>query len=170
MAREGTPWSATNGLLFGLAAGAVMAVAELVLAMLTGEDVLRPVRMSAAVVLGLPAFTPEVSPLLMRAVGLGLHLLLAALWGVVYSVLDALLPPDGRARWEFQAPVGMLFGIGVWLVDFQFVARGRYPWFLELPQFPQIVLHAVFLGLPLALLFTAAERRRAEVPVDEPVP
>lgn len=159
--RRYTPWSATNGLLFGLAAGVVLALAEVVLAVATGESPMRPVRMSAAVALGPPAFTQEVAAGTALLVGLGVHLALAAVAGLVYSVLDAMLPLDGRGRWEFQSAVGMLYGIAVWLVSFQFVGRGYYPWFLEVPQFPQIVLHSLFLGLPLAMLFTAAERRRA---------
>jgi hypothetical protein len=159
--RRYTPWSATNGLLFGLAAGVVLALAEVVLAVATGDSALRPVRMSAGVALGPPAFTPRVSTGTALLVGLGVHFALSAVAGLVYSFLDAMLPPDGRGRWEFQAAVGMLYGIAVWLVSFQFVGRGYYPWFLEVAQFPQIVLQAVFLGLPLALLFTAAERRRA---------
>jgi hypothetical protein len=159
--RRYTPWSATNGLLFGLAAGVVLALAEVVLAVSTGDSPMRPVRMSAAVALGPPAFTQAVSAATALLVGLGVHLALSALAGLAYSLLDAMLPPDGRGRWEFQTAVGMLFGIVVWLVSFQFVGRGYYPWFLEVPQFPQIVLHSVFLGLPLGMLFTAAERRRA---------
>ncbi|RKH58954.1 hypothetical protein D7W81_28205, partial [Corallococcus aberystwythensis] len=96
------------------------------------------------------------------------HLAAAAGCGGVCSLLEAILPVDGRGRWAFQAAVGMLFGIFVWLVDFQLLARGYFPWFLSVPQFLQIVWHAVFLGLPMALLFTAAERRRA--PVAEPTP
>ncbi|MCP3137147.1 hypothetical protein [Pyxidicoccus xibeiensis] len=159
--RRYTPWSATNGLLFGLAAGVVLALAEVVLAVATGEDALRPVRMSAAVGLGQASLTGGVSAGQVLLVGLGIHLALSALAGLAYSLLDAVLPPDGRGRWEFQSAVGMLFGILVWAVSFQFVGRGYYPWFHEVPQFPQIVLHAVFLGLPLSLLFTTAERRRA---------
>ena len=159
--RRYTPWSATNGLLFGLAAGVVLALAEVVLAVATGESALRPVRMSAAVALGPPAFTQDVAVGTALLVGLGVHFALSAVAGLAYSFLDAMLPLDGRSRWEFQSAVGMLFGIAVWLVSFQFVGRGHYPWFLEVPQFPQIVLHSVFLGLPLAMLFTAAERRRA---------
>ncbi len=159
--RRYTPWSATNGLLFGVAAGVVLALAEVALAVATGDSPMRPVRMSAAVVLGPPAFTPEVSAGTALLLGLGVHLMLSAVAGLFYSFLDAMLPPDGRGRWEFQAAVGMLYGIFIWLVSFQFVGRGHYPWFLEVPQFPQIVLHAVFLGLPLAMLFTAAERKRA---------
>ena len=159
--RRYTPWSATNGLLFGVAAGVVLALAEVVLAVATGESAMHPVRMSAGVALGTSAFSPQVSAGTALLVGFGVHVLLSALAGLAYSLLDAMLPLDGRSRWEFQAAVGMLFGMFIWLVSFQFVGRGHYPWFTEVPQFPQIVLHAVFLGLPLAMLFTAAERRRA---------
>jgi hypothetical protein len=159
--RRYTPWSATNGLLFGVAAGVVLALAEVVLAVATGDSPMRPVRMAAGLVLGPPALTPAVSVGTAVLAGLGIHLVLSAVWGLLYSFLDAMLPPDGRGRWEFQAAVGMLFGIFIWLVGFQFVARGYSPSFLEVPQFPQIVLHAIFLGLPLAMLFTAAERKRA---------
>ncbi|MBJ6760804.1 hypothetical protein JGU66_08510 [Myxococcaceae bacterium JPH2] len=167
--REDTPWSAVNGLLFGVAAGAVFALAEMALATAAGEGPSRPVRMAAAVLLGTRAFTPQVSMGVAAAVGLGMHLVLSAAWGVLYSLVDSRLPPDGRGRWEFQAAVGMLFGMFVWMVDFQFVARGYFPWFLDVPQFTQVVMHAVFWGLSLALLFTAAERRRT-VMADEPIP
>jgi hypothetical protein len=168
--RRYTPWSATNGVLFGLAAGVVLALAEVVLAVAAGDSPLRPVRMSAGVALGPPAFTPQVSVGTALLVGLGVHFALSAVFGLLYSVLEAMLPVDGRGQWEFQAPVGMLFGIFLWMVSFQFVGRGYYPWFLDVPQFPQIVLHAVFLGLPLAMLFTAAERRRALLDaVEKPV-
>ncbi|WP_186002143.1 hypothetical protein [Corallococcus sp. Z5C101001] len=163
-----TPWSLTNGLLFGVAAGVMLALAETALAVAAGESPFVPVRMTAAVVLGTPAFTPQVSTAAAVAVGLLVHLVIAAGWGVVYSLLDAMLPVDGRGRWEFQAAVGMLFGIFVWLVDFQLLARGYFPWFLGVPQFLQIVWHAVFMGLPMAMLFTMAERRRAPVPEPSP--
>ncbi|AKF84469.1 hypothetical protein SAMN05443572_114142 [Myxococcus fulvus] len=168
--RRYTPWSATNGLLFGVAAGVVLALAEVVMALASGDSPWRPVRMSASVVLGPRAFGEDYPLGTLVMLGVGMHLAVSAIVGVFYSFLDAMLPPDGRGRWEFQAAVGMLFGIGVWLVDFQFVARGYYPWFLDVPQFAQIVLHAVFLGLPLAMLFTAAERRRALMDIAESTP
>ncbi|WP_426756070.1 hypothetical protein [Myxococcus sp. Y35] len=168
--RRYTPWSATNGLLFGMAAGVVLALAEVVLAVAAGDSPMRPVRMSAGVVLGPPAFTAQVSDGTALLLGVGVHLVISAVVGLFYSVLDALLPPDGRGRWEFQSAVGMLYGLFVWLVNFQFVGRGSYPWFTDVPQFPQLLLHAVFLGLPLAMLFTAAERRRLLLDAAESTP
>lgn len=168
--RRYTPWSATNGLLFGMAAGVVLALAEVVLAVASGDNPMRPVRMSAGVLLGPQAFTAAVSDSTALLLGVGVHLVISAVVGLFYSVLDAFLPPDGRSLWEFQAAVGMLYGIFVWLVNFQFIGRGSYPWFLDVPQFAQIVVHAFFLGLPLASLFTAAERRRLLLDAAESTP
>jgi hypothetical protein len=161
-----TPWSAKNGLAFGLVAGGVLALAECLAAWIGGRGVLEPVRYAASVVLGLRALT-ETPLALALGVGLGVHLVQAAFFGLVYSLLDARLSPELRPRVSHQAAVGMLFGLGVWGVTFQFVARGYYPWFLEVPQFFQLVMHAVFFGLPLGLLFAAAERRRVAIAVFE---
>jgi hypothetical protein len=47
----------------------------------------------------------------------------------------------------------------VWLVNFRLLALAHFPWFLSVPQGPQLVLHAVAFGLPLGLLYGHAERR-----------
>jgi hypothetical protein len=47
----------------------------------------------------------------------------------------------------------------VWFVNFQIIARVLYPWFLGAPQFLQAVMHGLFFGLPLALIYAASERR-----------
>ena len=100
----------------------------------------------------------------MLGVGLVVHVAITAFWGLLYSFVDSRLTPDVRPNFSFQAASGMLFGLFVWLVDFQFVARGYFPWFLERsPQFFQALMHALFFGLPLGFLFSAAERRRVEL-------
>jgi succinate dehydrogenase/fumarate reductase cytochrome b subunit len=162
MAWSRTPWSAKNGLGFGLLAGVVFAVAECLTSWLAGEGLLRPVRYAASEVLGVHALTEPARPLIL-AVGLVLHFAFSAFLGLAYSLIDARLSPELRPSVAHQAAVGMLFGIGVWVVTFQFMGRGYFPWFLELPQFPQLVLHAVFFGAPLGLLFAAAERRRVAI-------
>ncbi len=162
MAWSSTPWSAKNGLGFGLLAGAVFAVAECVAAWVGGESVLEPVRYAASVALGMSALL-EASPGLVLAVGLGVHALLSAFFGLAYSLIDARLSPELRPSTAHQAAAGMLFALGVWGVAFQFVARGYYPWFLGTQQFFQLLMHALFFGLPLGLLFAAAERRRVAI-------
>jgi hypothetical protein len=158
-----TPWSAAHGLLYGIAAGGVFALAELISAAVGDRlATVAPIRMAASVVLGQRALNE--APLgQVAAVGLAVHVALCAFWGLLYSFIDSRLTLDVRPSAAFQAASGMLFGMGVWLFDIQFIARGYFPWFLDPPQFLQAVLHAVFFGLPLGLLFAAAERRRVEL-------
>lgn len=167
MAWSKTPWAAWNGLGFGLVAGAVFALAECIASLVGGHGMLAPVRYAASVLLGARALTE--GPLgLMLAAGLAVHFGLSALFGLAYSLIDARVSPELRPRVSHQAAVGMLFALGVWGVTFQFLARGYYPWFLEnTPQFFQLLMHAVFFGAPLGLLFAAAERRRVAIAVFE---
>jgi hypothetical protein len=166
MAWSKTPWAAWNGLGFGLVAGAVFALAECLASLVGGHGIMQPVRYAASVLLGARALTE--GPLgLMLASGLAVHLGLSALLGLAYSLIDARLSPELRPKISHQSAVGMLFALGVWVVTFQLVARGYYPWFLETPQFFQLLLHALFFGAPLGVLFAAAERRRMAIAVFE---
>jgi hypothetical protein len=166
MAWSRTPWSAWNGLGFGLVAGVVFALAECVASLVGQQGLLTPVRFAASVLLGDGALASM--PLgLSVAAGLAVHLALSAFFGLAYSLIDARLSPELRPRVSHQVAVALLFTLGVWVVTFQFVARGYYPWFLQTAQFFQLVMHALFYGVPLGLLFAAAERRRVAIAVFE---
>jgi hypothetical protein len=167
MAWSRTPWAAWNGLGFGLVAGAVFGLEECLASLLLGQGVLPPVRYAASVLLGSGALTG--GPLgLIIAAGAAVHFGLSALFGLAYSLIDARLAPELRPRMWHQSAVGMLFAIGIYVVNFQFVARGYYPWFLDTtPQFFRVLMHALFFGAPLGLLFAAAERRRVAIAVFE---
>jgi hypothetical protein len=158
-----TPWAAWNGLGFGLVAGAVFALAECAVSLAGGRGILEPVRYAASVLLGARVLSE--GPLgLIIAAGFAVHLGLSALFGLAYSLLDARLAPDLRPKVMHQVAVGMLFALGVWVVTFQFVARGYFPWFQEqTPQFFQLLMHAFFFGAPLGWLFAVAERRRVAI-------
>ena len=164
MAGSRTPWSAWNGLGFGLVAGVVFALAECVASLVGGQGVLTPVRFSASVLLGARALL-ELPLGLTVVAGLAVHLGLSAFFGLAYS--DARLSPELRARVSHQTAVGMLFTLGLWVVTFQLVARAYFPWFLGTPQFFQLLMHALFYGVPLGLLFAVAERRRVAIAVFE---
>jgi hypothetical protein len=117
-----------------------------------------PIRMFASTLLGQRAMsTTDLGTVLV--VGLLAHFALSAIFGLVYGALEARMSAEGRTSWGRQAAVGLLFGLGLWMVNFQLIARILYPWFLGTPQFLQAMMHAVFFGLPLGLLFAAAERR-----------
>jgi hypothetical protein len=141
----------------GLVAGIVFAMMEVAGAAMMGNPPLMPIRMFASVVLGRSALQGSLGTALI--VGMIAHLALSAVFGVIYGALDARASEETKTSYRRQAGLGIAFGLAVWLVDFQVVARVLYPWFVGTPQFLQAMMHGIFFGLPLALVHVAAERR-----------
>jgi hypothetical protein len=150
--------SVKEGLGFGLIAGAVFAIAQVVATVLAGDSAILAFRRLASVLIGPDALagTPAVT-----AIGVGIvgHLFLSAMYGLFYGIYSSALTMPTRRSLGRQAVIGPLYGVMLWLVNFQVFARYRYPWLLALPQAPQVFLHAAFFGLPLGLLYASAERR-----------
>lgn len=155
---EATKRGAKEGIGFGLIAGVIFAMMEIAGAAAMGNPPLMPIRMFASIVLGEAALetVPMGSALL---VGVVVHLALSALFGLIYGLLNARTSTATQTQWGRQAGLGLLFGLALWLVNFQIIARVLYPWFLTTPQFLQALMHALFFGLPLGLMYAAAERR-----------
>jgi hypothetical protein len=146
--------SAIEGAGFGAAAGLMLMAMESAGAAILGAPPLAPLRLFSSVVLGRSALVD--APLgLVFGVGLLTHLVLSALFGVLYGLIYAQLAHDGQRSYGVQAGLGMLFGFLLWLVNFHVIARLFYPWFLDPPQGFQALVHAAFFGLPLGLLFAA---------------
>lgn len=154
---------AKEGLGFGVIAGIIFAVMEMAGSALMGNPLLMPIRMFASVVLGQSAL--DTDPLgTVVVVGTIAHLALSAAFGLIYGFVNARFSPTTETSWARQTGLGLLFGVALWLINFQIIARFLYPWFLEAPQFLQMAMHAIFFGLPLGLMYAAAERRVQHVP------
>ena len=165
--RESTPEAerkrtTAEGALSGVGAGAIFGLAQTVAAVAMGSSAILPWRLFSSVVLGSGALV-ETAPAVALVVGVLVHLILSAAFGALYGYLLERLPVERRENLTTQAMWGMGFAFVLWLVNFQLIARVLYPWFLETHQGLQFLLHAAFFGLPLGLLFAAAERR-ARVP------
>jgi hypothetical protein len=146
-----------EGITAGIIAGVIFAAVEIVGAAMMGDPPLMPVRMFASVALGQRALEGSLGVALV--VGTIAHLVLSALFGIVYGLLNTRVSGESKTSFGRQAGLGILFGLAVWLVNFQVIARVLYPWFLGAPQFLQAMMHALFFGLPLALIYAASERK-----------
>ena len=153
--RDDARKAAIDGVEYGLVAGMIFALVEIAVAGRDGSPLL-PLRMSASVLLGRAGL--EASMGAASLVGLGVHLALSALFGLAYGLLDGNRPKEPDRSWGRQAALGTLYGLALWLIDFQLVGRLSHPWFLTLPQLGQAVLHAFFFGLPLALMYVQRAR------------
>lgn len=161
--RENLRTCMKEGALLGLPAGAVFAAMEIAGAAAMGQPPLMPLRMFASVVLGAQAL--EQAPLASTlAIGVIAHFALAALFGAVFGLANGTLRADLRRSRASQVPLGLLYGLALWFVNFQIIARLLYPWFLDTPQLLQAAMHVLFYGLPLALLHSRVERRLVRGP------
>lgn len=97
-----------GGAFAGLVAGAVMFLTAVMHSVMTGASPARPGRLIAATFLGPAALESGAGRFFL---GLGLHLLVSAGWGVVFA---RLVPRWTPGRWAFAG--GLLFGAVVWLV------------------------------------------------------
>lgn len=152
-----TKRSIYEGIGYGIVAGIIFGTTEIVASAIMGNPAVMPLRMFASVVWGQAAMsTPSVGSVIL--VGGLAHLALSAIFGGIYGLGDALFSAQTRKSYGIQIVYGLLFGIALWFVNFQIIARAAYPWFLDAPQGLQLAMHAVFYGLPLGIMYAASER------------
>jgi hypothetical protein len=139
----------------GIVAGFVMGLLEVLASVLSGESALLPLRSAASIVLRQDAFGPDAA--MIALVGAAVHFSIAVMFGFAYGVIGSQIPWSKRVRGARQAVMGIAFGTGIWLLDFQFLGRVFYPWMLAHSQLVQWAIHAFGFGLPLGLLFSERE-------------
>lgn len=150
---------AGEGLIFGVLAGIVLLLGELVVAAVARAPAIRPLQMAASVLLGRGAFALESDHAAVP--GGAVHLALSALFGLGYSQLMRRASIETTRNYGREALFGVAFGVALWVINFQLIARAAFPWFLDASQPVQAVMHALFFGLPLGLMVAASEKRVA---------
>jgi len=146
-----------EGLVGGLIAGAIFALSQMLLAAATGATALTPWAFFASILLGQEALTGPFT-LATFIVGFVVHFVLSAVFGLIWGATAKSVSRGIRDDYGAHAVAAMVYGLVVWLVNFQVIARFVYPWFLELDALFQLVLHAIAFGLPLGLYLCARLR------------
>jgi hypothetical protein len=151
-----------EGALCGLFGGVVLLIAQTIAAQLKHSSPAAPLRLTASLLLGPSALTTRaVVPTVL--VGVLLLAGLAVGYGALFGLVAGALPREDRTD-AFRLPaLGILWGFLVWLIGFQIIARVAFPWLLRESKFSELILHAFFYGLPMALAFLMVERH-APVP------
>jgi hypothetical protein len=155
--KEDTKRSVKEGIGFGLIAGAIFIVAWMLASVAAGQSAMGPFRMSAGVLFGAGALDYGAGSALLAGALVGI--VLSAIFGAIYGLINARLPLDAHTNTGTQAVLGLVYGAVVWLVMMQIIARIAWPWFLDMNQLLMFILHVAFFGLPLGLMYAASERR-----------
>ena len=145
------------GALFGVVAGIVFAMFEMVAAALMGQGFFMPLRMIGAIALGKEALMPTYSLATAAGAGLAVHLALSALYGAVFAGIAGSL---ASLRQSVAALVAAATGYGIvlWIVNFYVMAPLLFPWFQDANAVIQFLAHAFFYGTVLSVLLVARYR------------
>jgi hypothetical protein len=151
----------SEGLRSSLLAGAIFGAAEVLGAALLQGNPLWPIEAPASLFAQEHAFDAS---FLAFAVPISVlvHFSLVTTYGFLYGLMSSDARLSTRLDARREAGLGALFGAGIWLINFQLVARLFYPWIFATNQLAQFVLHVGF-GVLLAMLFRRKEQRRIAV-------
>ncbi len=152
-----TGWAIKHGIIGGIIAGIIFAMAEMIgAALLGGGNAFMPLKMMASIPLGTQP--PEIPLGTAIAVGTIFHLLFSAVLGVLFALLVANVAAL-RASPTAIVIAASVYGAILWPLNFYILAPliGR-PWFTQTPPVQQFIYHTFFFGTVLGLYLVWALR------------
>lgn len=152
----------TAGIVAGLLAGIVFIVFELIQASILTPSVYGPLRLISAIVLGKGALPPPPVASLgtVIPVGLVVHFILSALWGVIFGAAAGLIGALRGSR-TVLIVAASVFGLALWIVNFYVIAPFAFPWFAMTNPVVQFFAHTFFYGTALGLILAGRVRKEA---------
>lgn len=147
-----------HGIVGGIIAGLVFAVADMIMAVVVmGAPFYAPLQMIGAIVLGPQTMEPTYPLAQAAVVAIVLHMVLSALYGVIFVYLLALGRQLGASTPALLV-YGSLFGLALWVANFLIIAPIAFPWFAMVNQFwLGFVAHTFFFGTVIGA-YVAATR------------
>ncbi len=114
--------------------------------MVMGGAFADPLRLISSMVLGVDALSPTFPVVTATVVGIIVHMVLSAIFGVIFFYLLALFNQlDSPA--SLLLLYGSLFGLALWIVNFLIIAPIVFPQFTLVDQFWNgFVAHTFFYG------------------------
>lgn len=151
-----------HGVIGGIGAGIVFAMFEMVMAaILNGADAFfTPLRMIAGIGLGQQALQPDYSLATVIIVGLVIHMMMSAIFGVVFAGILHYVPGLTGSAASVLVATSVL-GLALWLVNFYLIANiAGWVWFPDKANpVVQFFAHTFFFGTVLGLYLNATARR-----------
>ncbi len=157
-----------NAVVAGLIGGVVFAIAQMIGAVSAGMGIGYTWQLFASVLLGAAAFEQITAGVVL--VGIGVHFVMAAVFGLIWGFVASGVPKGVRDNLGSHSAAAGIYGLLIWVVAFQLVARGFYPWFLEMNQLIQAITHILFFGVPLGLYLAARLQYKEAIPIEREAP
>ena len=144
------------GLISGVLAGIIYLVYEMVIAEISGEGLLMPLRRIGAIVLGQGALSPTAAAGAAVVAGIIIGLVLSAIYGMAVAVTVGGTP-DIRDNPRALIALTTLWAFFLYIFNYFFWGHTFWKWFFASNSFWQFLGVTVFFGTVLGLLM--AERK-----------
>jgi hypothetical protein len=151
-----------RGAVAGLVAGQVFILVNMFAAQSAGKPPVAPFLAISTLFRfsDMPIMEPAAAVPAELIIGMNVHLLLSALFGLAFAFIAPLL----RSSWLLVAG-GLVYGLLLYVINFQVVARLFFPWFVD-PRGPnqivELIVHPLAYGLLLVPFFLSVVGRGAE--------
>ncbi len=119
--RQSVPAVAIRGVLAGLVAGLVFALAEIGLSVAIGSSVVRPFRVIGSMVQGPTALSNDSMMMTAVLTGIVVHAVLSALYGAIFAVALRLLFPSTDLGITTLI-LGVGYAVALWIINFLVIA------------------------------------------------
>lgn len=90
--------------------------------------------------------------------GLIVHFILAAIYGVVFGAVVSFLGPLRSSRGVLVVAAS-IYGFLLWILNFYVIAPVLFPWFTQANPLVQFIAHTFFFGTALGLVLAGSLRK-----------
>lgn len=146
----------SSGAVAGLAGGVLFILANMWFSGAHGKPVVAPLLAISTIFHGSEKPVMDTASVI---AGLVLHLGLSMVFGIVFAMLVGLLRLSGR--WPLLVVAALVYGLLLYVVNFQIFGRIFFPWFVN-PMGPnqgfELWIHPVAYGLVLVPFLMGARR------------
>jgi uncharacterized membrane protein YagU involved in acid resistance len=150
------------GIVGGIVAGIVFALAEMFINLIFGRPFFGPLRLISTIVLGTQAAQPGYSLVTAAIVGIVVHMIMSAVYGIVFIYLLALARQLMTPAWRIVL-YGAIFGFLLWVLNFLVIAPIAFPQFTQVDQlWNGFIAHTVFFGAVLGWYIAAVDENLLE--------
>lgn len=146
----------------GIIAGIVFAMAEMFINLIFGRPFFGPLRLISSIALGAEALDPAYSLVTAAVVGLIIHMILSAIYGVIFVYL-LFYAGHLSTSTGLLLVFGSLFGLALWVINFLVIAPIAFPQFTQVDQFWNgFLAHTFFYGTVLGAYVAMVRPGRVE--------
>ncbi len=148
-----------QGVGYGVLAWIVFAMGEMFINLFMGKDFFGPLRLIGSMALGTQALVPSYSLLIAGIVGLMVHMMMSAIFGLIFFTLLEVFRQRGKSSLSLLV-YGSIFGLLLWVVNFLVIAPVLFPQFGMVSQLWHGFLAHTFLYGSMIGLFAALSKTK----------